>query len=540
MVRFALNLSIFCLVLSFLLTFPSPAFALIKGFIQLAPDPNYSAESLKHFSHLDTQVKNLVVDNQALLIHQICSKNEIKLKESPRLLEVLLERSHSDADLDNSYSACLLKMSTLWKTPSEVLELFTNSPTLDAMNQHFLVMSTIKHLRSSIARAYFQTRAPQILEEETGLNSDQLNPILVGYGFNRLFSPKNFMGATAASDIDFNFLYDDTQLQNFSLSGPALKERLQKSVYRMRDEIEERYSMELDIGDFTIQALSEVFSNIEEQDETTLNFYATLLDHTVHLLGNPLLLEKLLEKATTAIGPDKTLRIFKQYVGQETSKVSLGVIRNITRIRQIAQEQGEGSHSFKLSSRYSEFTLGMPESEKHEEVPTGQSLFPSKEIIRLWDFDPTDQQAHDLYLVVTCLQDLKIRQIGRKLSREFTDEFVVNTSGALENMSFRLRQLERTTVKKVDRKYSAIRVRNFAEFFNTLETKRTLQGAMEFACKKKLVSRVCPELEDLFTPKASIEDAKKLEKIGLLFFSELVTTALDVALRIKPATYSEF
>lgn len=215
----------------------------------------------------------------------------------------------------------------------------------------------VKALRAKATNTYFATEAMQRMRNAAkGILKDPavMDSLVAFVGFNRVMSPKNLLGASLASDIDFKAVLDDFALDTLLAaedpsSTPESRKvkitALQDAMYEQLQGVEQiflkRFALVVEVQKFALKGLSLV-STHAATEEVEKNFLTTAVENQMLMGGNPevqrkftkIILEKLVA-APIMSNPDEPglpARVFSQYLG-ESDKGSIETIPWLGKIR---------------------------------------------------------------------------------------------------------------------------------------------------------------------------------------------------------------
>eukprot|EP00545_Synedropsis_sp_CCMP1620_P004867 CAMPEP_0119015008 /NCGR_PEP_ID=MMETSP1176-20130426/10506_1 /TAXON_ID=265551 /ORGANISM="Synedropsis recta cf, Strain CCMP1620" /LENGTH=787 /DNA_ID=CAMNT_0006968267 /DNA_START=75 /DNA_END=2438 /DNA_ORIENTATION=+ len=169
-------------------------------------------------------------------------------------------------------------------------------------------------------------------------------------GFNRLLSPKNSIGVSISSDIDFKLVFDPSVVfqkgTNKEITPLQTKEFVQLLNNALKKCVPafDEARLTLEVEDFTTKDLSSV-ADVLQKFEAERNFYASMVNNNVFIAGSELVYAKFLSSVRDYIKvPSNNFivakRTFSQYLG-ESDKGSILAIAHVKKLKAVVDACGE-------------------------------------------------------------------------------------------------------------------------------------------------------------------------------------------------------
>jgi hypothetical protein len=161
-------------------------------------------------------------------------------------------------------------------------------------------------------------------------------------GFNRLFSPKNRVGISLSSDLDYKLVFKANNIKTKggeALSDEQKKEfvtRLNEVQGLLKDKFDHQAGMLLEVEDFTTREILAIEEDLKTRDSEK-NFLASIYHNNVRITGSTDLysdFEEILDTYKRKNTDDFIIakRTWTQYLG-ETDKGSMTVIQHLAAMK---------------------------------------------------------------------------------------------------------------------------------------------------------------------------------------------------------------
>lgn len=486
----------------------------------------------------DKIIGEFLKQNESGLIQQVCEKSNAR-----SINEFVSASTQGKFASGASSLKCLRKISEYWRNPEDVKRFLTKHPLISsflknsaepALAESFLAASYLKNIRAHIATTYFQGPMADHLSKKLDVSPSEIRENFTGFGFNRLFSPKNFMGASPTSDVDFNLVFNDAKIPKPISPDPVIRAKevasFQKKTLKALDDSRKRFfdalSLPLEVNSkYSVKAISEIRESLSKQGpeaDGPKNFMATLVGNEVHLFGSKDLKHELNQAVKQAISEHEIDdRVYRQYVGEESLKGSLGIIQHIDRVKD--------PH---LHETFAGNYIGMPENKGKEHQ--GEWIFSTKyTLMRLYDTKPEDPRTQ------------RLNEVGLNFQHLLVDH------------------LTKTGVPdaEIEKKYDKITASDYSSLYKKYPG--TIRALVRSNCKDELLSEgLCNEFRELQqkdpSPKGSTQELSKkffqnplknrrwskipdadTQDFGEKYFTEIFHKAADLAEDLKPKPRSE-
>ena len=359
-----------------------------------------------------------IQDHEKELISQACKTKGTTI--------VGLLRRGSSADL-----VCLGKLSDFWSKSEDLMVFLRRHPSpienLLAQNNEYqnklLGLMFLKNIRAALAKSYFNDRFISKVAQGVGISEGEIRGGMVGLGFNRLFSHSNSLGASPASDVDFNIVYDERKYSPDQ--NNSIRQILPKVLTAVAQEFKNSLGMTLEIADFTVRSRAEVMTAKVQGDNRKLNFYASTFYNNTKLFGSEALKSDIYENLFERINDPNFYqevdgKAYAQYISPESDKGSIGVIKQVHKIRAAVEQMEKTNQTHDpIYLRYKNALkafrgnyIGMPgvEGPGYEDRWTFSTKY---SMLRLNDYAPHSAVCQNLAKTGSILQVLMVQELTR-------------------------------------------------------------------------------------------------------------------------------
>jgi len=175
------------------------------------------------------------------------------------------------------------------------------------------------------------------------------NPVFETFtiiGFNRLFSPRNRLGISLSSDLDYKLVFKADNFVTNDVDGEGLSEKQKKKfvkeLHKAQDDLKKRFNhragLTLEVQPFTTREIDAIDYDLKNKDAEK-NFLASIYYNNVRITGSPALYLKFKTILATYKRTNKNdfsiaERTWIQYLG-ETDKGSMTVIQHLKDMKEM-------------------------------------------------------------------------------------------------------------------------------------------------------------------------------------------------------------
>ena len=425
------------------------------------------------------------------LAHEIRPENQSSLvsKACPTIRNENLSALAVSGNRD-----CLAKISKLGDHPEVLYQLFASSiegsPIYSPLDQVVMANQYTKTVRAAIAESHFNSALPIKIAKVLKITPSTLNKCSTAFGFSRMFSQKNEMGASTASDIDFKWVVNPKCLAQSPDMGrksnltpeeiKSVKLKFLQALQSSKSEMDP-LGIHLEVDPkFTVETTDDFHRNLYH-DPREREFLATTVGNSVHLTGSEALYNSIQDDIHTAFSADhKRIRhaASRSYLSLESNKMSIGQI---------------------ASGKRGDSLIGSPGAKAS---PTPDWIMDTKvSLARVYDAYPDEPIAQSLNENAMVLQSLKVKHMK---ASKMSDE-------------------------EIQHHYTKIGPRDFSMIYQS--DPGVIHELVMKNCHNGMVQKsTCEEYQTIHskiptTGEWTETQRKEVEKFGRTYFSDLFTTA---------------